>query len=133
MLKTTTTIDSLPKKVHTYEVFKSVRYAISGLISGFQREPNLLLQFTIGMISIGFSVLFQLYEFGLTHLVLMSITLGMELMNTAFENLCDLVNPSYHEKVKSIKDIAAGAVLAIALGWLAVIAVEIGYIIFTFF
>jgi diacylglycerol kinase (ATP) len=35
-----------------------------------------------------------------------------ELINTAFEYLCDLVMPDIHESVKRAKDIAAGAVLA---------------------
>jgi len=34
-----------------------------------------------------------------------------EAMNTAFEKLCDLVSPDRHSLVKSVKDIAAGAVL----------------------
>lgn len=46
-----------------------------------------------------------------------------ETMNTAFEHLCDVVSPEFHESVKIAKDVAAGAVLicatgAVAMGWL---------------
>lgn len=37
-----------------------------------------------------------------------------ELMNTAFEYLCDVLSPEHHEAVKRAKDIAAGAVLVCA-------------------
>ena len=39
-----------------------------------------------------------------------------ELMNTAFEYLCDVISPEFHISVKRAKDIAAGAVLVCALG-----------------
>ena len=38
-----------------------------------------------------------------------------ELMNTAFEYLCDVISPQFHHAVKRAKDIAAGAVLVCAL------------------
>jgi hypothetical protein len=39
-------------------------------------------------------------------------TAWTEGMNTAFEHLCDVVQPDFHASVKVSKDIAAGAVLA---------------------
>lgn len=38
-----------------------------------------------------------------------------ELMNTAFEYLCDVISPEFHISVKRAKDIAAGAVLVCAV------------------
>jgi len=35
-----------------------------------------------------------------------------EMVNTAIEKLCDLVEPNYNEKVRAIKDICAGAAMA---------------------
>jgi len=34
-----------------------------------------------------------------------------EIVNTAFEHLCDVVQPEFHVSVKAAKDVAAGAVL----------------------
>ena len=48
-----------------------------------------------------------------------------ELVNSAFEYLCDLVQSEYHTAVKHTKDIAAGAVLVAVIT-----AVIIGLIIF---
>ncbi|MHA7836497.1 MAG: diacylglycerol kinase [bacterium] len=39
-----------------------------------------------------------------------------EILNTAFERLCDVVSPELHPGVESAKDIAAAAVLIAAIG-----------------
>lgn len=48
-----------------------------------------------------------------------------ELFNTAVEALCDLVHPGQDERVRRIKDTAAGAVLAAAL-----VSAVAGFIVF---
>ena len=48
-----------------------------------------------------------------------------EAVNTALEKLCDFVSPGQHPQIKAIKDMAAGAVLI-----LAITAVVVGSIIF---
>ncbi len=49
-----------------------------------------------------------------------------EIVNTAFEHLCDVVQPEFHISVKTAKDVAAGAVLVAAIG-----AAIIGVMVFT--
>ena len=39
-----------------------------------------------------------------------------EILNTAFEHLCDVVSPQMSHSVKRAKDVAAGAVLVAAAG-----------------
>lgn len=48
-----------------------------------------------------------------------------EIVNTAFEHLCDVVQPEFHVSVKAAKDVAAGAVLVAA-----VVAAVIGLTVF---
>lgn len=48
-----------------------------------------------------------------------------ELVNTAFEHLCDVVQPEFHVSVKTAKDVAAGAVLVAAVA-----ALLIGLLVF---
>jgi diacylglycerol kinase len=49
-------------------------------------------------------------------LVLMiGLVLVIEMMNTAAEALVDLASPDYHPLAKLVKDVAAGAVLVIAI------------------
>ena len=51
--------------------------------------------------------------------------LSAEIINTAIEKLCDMVQPDYDERVRFIKDISAGAVLL-----LSICAVIIGLLIY---
>ncbi len=48
-----------------------------------------------------------------------------EIVNTAFEHLCDVVQPEFHVSVKAAKDVAAGAVLVAAA-----VAAGIGLLVF---
>jgi len=48
-----------------------------------------------------------------------------EIVNTAFEHLCNVVQPEFHVSVKAAKDVAAGAVLVAAVA-----AVIIGGLVF---
>jgi diacylglycerol kinase len=127
-------VSELPKKVNNYNALKSVQYAFTGIILAFNSEKNLWLQGTIGLIAISISLVQHMIFFVVIHAVCMGMVLSSELTNTAFENLCDLVEPKYSNKVKTIKDVAAGSVLIAALVWLGVIAWQLGIILeyFTF-
>ena len=46
--------------------------------------------------------------------------LSAEIFNTAIEKVCDMVQPEYDERVRFIKDIAAGAVLLVTIASVAV-------------
>lgn len=58
-------------------------------------------------------------------IVCIAAVIGMELMNTAIERLCDFVAPERHPTIKIIKDASAAAVLVVAIG-----ALVAGLIIF---
>ena len=44
------------------------------------------------------------------------LVLSMELINTAIENVCNLISTEYHPLIKIIKDVSAAAVLVSAIG-----------------
>lgn len=58
-------------------------------------------------------------------LVCIAAVIGLEMLNSAIEQLCNLVHKEYHPSIKIIKDMAAGAVL-----FAAVISATAGLIIF---
>ena len=64
-----------------------------------------------------FSVFFRFTpaEYGVLILTIGSV-LSAELFNTAAEDLCDFVSPGFAERIGSVKDLAAGAVL-VCLVW----------------
>ncbi len=47
-------------------------------------------------------------------LIVTALVFVVELVNTALEQLVDLVKPQFHEAARDVKDVAAGAVLLMA-------------------
>ena len=94
---------------------KSLGYALKG-IQSFLSEPNAKYQLTTAILytAIGLYLNFNYLEWSIS-LICFAIVLTAEAMNTAIENLVDLVSPDYHEKAGKVKDIAAGAVLISAI------------------
>ncbi len=52
------------------------------------------------------------------------LLLVSELFNTAIEQLCDVVQPAYDERIGAVKDVAAAAAGTAMVAWLAVVAIE---------
>lgn len=58
-------------------------------------------------------------------LLCMAIVISFEMLNHALEKLCDVVHEAPHPYIKTVKDVAAAAVL-----WSAVLSAIIGLLIF---
>lgn len=54
-----------------------------------------------------------------------ALVVSFEMCNHALENLCNVVHADHHPLIKTVKDVAAAAVL-----WSAVISVVVGLLIF---
>lgn len=121
---------NLPKKYTNYQAHKSVYYALSGIRVAFLREFNLILQLMIGIFTSGMSLYFGHWLFAFANLVMMGVVISLEMMNTAFETLCDLVNIEFDQRIKTIKDIAAASVLVSSFVWLVVLVMEVFVVIF---
>ena len=106
--------------------FKAFANALNGAIHFFKTERNGKIQAVIAII-----VLIACFFLNLSPvewiLVLLCIcgVLVLEMMNSALEHLCNLVQNEYHPSIKNIKDVSAGAVLVASF-----ISVIIGLIIF---
>lgn len=94
---------------------KSFDYAIEGLIRFFKTEHNAWIHFLATALVV---LLITVMKISGTELLALLLCIGLvfvtEIINTAFEKLCDLVSPQYHPQVKAIKDISAAAVLVAA-------------------
>ncbi|MSU75828.1 MAG: diacylglycerol kinase [Candidatus Magasanikbacteria bacterium] len=106
--------------------FNSLRYAARGLQYVFKHEQNFRLQVLASCFVIGGMALFPLNNREIILLIiLITMVLTMEILNTAFERFADLLKPRLHEYVSVIKDIMAAAVFLTSLA-----ASIIGAIIF---
>jgi len=96
---------------------KSFGFAFAGLAFMLRTQHNawLHLAATIAVIAAGVALNIAADDW---RWLVAAITLvwPAEAMNTAFEYLCDVVQPEFHASVQRAKDIAAGAVLLCAIG-----------------
>jgi diacylglycerol kinase len=108
------------------DFLKSFIYAIHGLWSGIADQRNLKFQLGVAVIVVGagFQLSITAIEWSII-LLCIALVIGLELVNTALENLVDLVTLERKPLAGKIKDIAAGAVLIVS-----VLSVIIGVIIF---
>lgn len=105
---------------------KSFSYAFKGIASLFASQPNARIHAVVlsCVVAAGFYFKVDKTEW-LTIVLIATLVLSAEAMNTAVEFVVDLVSPDYHPLAGKAKDVAAAAVLLAAFG-----AVAIGLIIF---
>lgn len=113
-------------KVHSKKFVNSFKYAIEGFIESFKTERNMKIHILAMCIVIaaGFVLKISMAEW-IVCIFLIGIVIASELINTSIETIVDMIQPYKNEKAKLAKDIAASAVLV-----LAVMSVIIGAIIF---
>jgi len=108
------------------QLINSFFHAIKGILASFREQRNLKVQSIIALITIGAGFYFSITAIEWV-LILMTIGLviGLEMMNTAVEDLVDLVTSEWKPLAGRVKDVAAGAVL-----FASIVAVIVGIIIF---
>ena len=105
---------------------KGFVYAFNGLVIFFRHERNGRIQLVIALVVALFSWWCKISAAEwIIVLGCIATVLSFEMINSSIEKICNLVHPKYHPAVKTIKDMAAGAVL-----FVAVISGIIGAIIF---
>jgi diacylglycerol kinase len=108
------------------EFLKSFIYALHGIWLGLWDQRNLKFQCAVAIVVVGagFYLSIQPIEWCII-LMCISLVISLELINTAVENLVDLVTLERKPLAGKIKDIAAGAVLIASA-----ISLIIGVIVF---
>ena len=105
---------------------RSVKCACRGLSSVYKTEQNFRFQILIAIIVIILILVFGVTKKEAVLLILMiSFVLVMELINSVFEKISDMMKPRIHVYAKLIKDIMSGAVLITSL-----MSLIVGLIIF---
>ncbi|MCW1888403.1 MAG: diacylglycerol kinase [Candidatus Moranbacteria bacterium] len=105
---------------------KSVTYAWHGLVYTFKHERNFQIHclVAVGVLLLAVALELSPIEKSILFLVI-ALVLGMELTNTAFERVIDMLKPRVHPYARIVKDVMAGAVLMTA-----VLAIAIGILVF---
>ena len=100
---------------------KSFKFAFKGIAELFRSEPNARIHLlaTIVVFIAGFYFQVSTPEWCLLTLCI-ALVLSAEAVNTAIEKLTDLVSPDFHPLAGKAKDVAAAAVLLVAMGTIIV-------------
>lgn len=105
---------------------KSFTYAFNGIKLLIRYEQNAWIHCCIAIITILAGIIFGLSP---TEWIAIIFAIGMvlaaEAINSSIETICDLISPEYNLAIKKAKDLAAGAVLILAIA-----AAIIGLVIF---
>ncbi|MFK4565828.1 undecaprenol kinase [Enterococcus sp. UD-01] len=121
-------MDSKDKRTEKNKHFiTSLEFAVQGIRTVFNEERNMRTHVFMGIAALIAGVLFHLALSEWLWLILaIFLVLVVEIINTVFENVVDMVTDfHFHPIGKKIKDMAAGAVLLTTL-----FAVVIGLFIF---
>ena len=108
----------------SWNVLKSGYHAFSGLMWVTPRTPSLRLGivFVIALAIGGVLMRFTSVEIALLVLV-GTLLLAVETLNTSIEMLCDFVQPKQDPKIGKIKDVAAGATAVTEIGAAIVVVI----------
>lgn len=106
------------KKWHrSRNIFEAFSFAFRGLKSILVREHNLRIQIIIGTLVVCTMFFFRIPALHMAVLVLaITLVITLEMINTSFELISDMIHPEYSEIIRNAKDIAAGAVLLANIG-----------------
>lgn len=108
-------------------LWASMEFAVTGIFTAFKEERNMKKHALSALLVVLAALVFQVSATEWLFLLLcIFLVIGMEIVNSAIENVVDLASDySYSTRAKNAKDMAAGAVLV-----LSVFAVLVGSIIF---
>ena len=108
------------------KLFKSFRYATRGLEYVLKHEQNFQIEILGGIFVVILMYLFPTRSLEKIALfIVIFAVLVMELINTIFERVVDMLKPRVHPYAQLVKDVMAAAVLLSSIG-----AVIVGIIIF---
>lgn len=109
-----------------HSLFQSFKFAIEGIKIATKYNRNIRIHFIIAIIVLVLSFVLKMnrLEIAIISIVIL-LVISAEMINTAIEEVIDLVTKEYREEAKFAKDVSAGMVLIFASG-----SIVIGLLIF---
>ena len=97
-------------------VHKSFLNAVRGIFLILKSERNFQIEIMAFIINLFLIVFLKLEPTDAAIILIICFAvLSAEILNTAIEKTCDLIQPNYDERIRFIKDISAAAVLLLAI------------------
>ncbi len=108
-------------------LIKSFGYAVEGVWHALRCNRNLRISFFLAVLVILLGLYFQVTSLEMVILIIaILLVILSEMINTAIEEMVNLITQEHRKEAKIAKDVAAGMVLVASMG-----SVIIGLLIFT--
>ena len=112
--------------VYNKSLLKSFGYAFEGVWHAFKYNRNLRIDFFTACVVLALGIFFRVTAFEMAILLIMILLVILsEMINTAIEEMVNLITTEHRREAKIAKDVAAGMVLVTAIG-----SVIVGILIF---
>ena len=113
--------------VYNKSLIKSFVYAFEGLFHAVRYNRNLKIHLVVALVVILLSIFIHVtsFEMGILGVMILLVILS-EMINTAIEEMVNLITQEHRKEAKIAKDVAAGMVLVASVG-----SVIVGVLIFT--
>src|SRR3989344_2897564 len=110
---------------------ESFKYAFEGILFSIKHNRNLRIHIGIAFLVILASLFFRVNAFEMGILgVMIILVICLEMINTAIEEMVDLIIQEHRQQAKIAKDVSAGMVLGVSTGLVIVgILIFLPYII----
>lgn len=110
------------------QILKKFKYAFKGLFHSIKEEKSLIIHLIVSIIVLIIAGLInehmQIIDW-IIIVITIFLVIGVELINTAIENIVDMVAFKYNFNARKIKDIAAAAAFVFSL-----MAIIVGLLVF---
>lgn len=115
-------------------LIRSFRYALRGVVHVFREEQSFRVQIVAGLLVLILALYFHVKVWEAVALLLVTMmVLVLELINSVFERMVDVLKPRMHPYVETIKDIMAAVVLISSIGAVLVGILILGPYLVEFF
>lgn len=109
-----------------HSLFKSFSFAFEGMATELKKGRNFRIQVTLGVLSltIGFVLGLSYAEWAILVITIAAVLI-LELINTAIEEIVNIISPQIRPEAKIAKDVSAASVLVASIA-----AILIGLLLF---
>jgi undecaprenol kinase len=112
--------------IHHTTLKNSFKYASAGVRHALENDQNFRVHLLAAWVVFIMGLFFQISKFEwIALLIMILLVLATEMINTAIENMVDLITREHREEAKIAKDVAGGMVLVTSVG-----SVIVGLVIF---
>ena len=104
-----------------HSILQSFKFAMTGVKIAIKENRNMKIHFVIAIFVVIFALFLQMSRLEIAIIcIIIILVFSAEMINTAIEEVINLVTKEYREEARIAKDVSAGMVFIVAAGSIAV-------------